>query len=70
MDALLNLDIKGLPNSEYVFLNVENGTYLYHENEELLNTETTDIGYQEILKRIRTDGSTEAGTYSYREEKS
>ena len=43
MDALLNLDIKGLPNSEYVFLNVENGTYLYHENEELLNTETTDI---------------------------
>lgn len=70
MDALLNLDIKGLPNTEYVFLNVENGTYLYHENEELLNTETTDIGYQEILKRIRTDGSTEAGTYSYREEKS
>lgn len=69
MDALLNLDIKGLPNSEYVFLNVENGTYLYHENEELLNTETTDIGYQEILKRIRTDGSTEAGTYSYREGK-
>ena len=68
MDALLNLDIKGLPNSEYVFLNVENGTYLYHENEELLNTETTDIGYQEILKRIRTDGSTEAGTYSYRDE--
>ena len=26
MDALLNLDIKGLPNSEYIFLNVENGT--------------------------------------------
>ncbi len=47
MDALLNLDIKGLPNSEYVFLNVENGTYLYHENEELLNTETTDIGYRD-----------------------
>lgn len=68
MDALLNLDIKGLPNSEYVFLNVENGTYLYHEDEELLNTETTDSGYQEILKKIRTDGSTEAGTYSYRDE--
>lgn len=25
MDSLLDLDIKGLPNSEYVFLNVENG---------------------------------------------
>lgn len=68
MDALLNLDIKGLPNSEYVFLNVENGTYLYHKDEELLNTETADSGYQEILKRIRSDGSTQAGTYSYKDE--
>lgn len=68
MDALLNLDIQGLPNSEYVFLNVENGTYLYHEEEALLNTETTDIGYQEILRRIKADGNTQAGTYSYRDE--
>ncbi|MCI8506152.1 MAG: methyl-accepting chemotaxis protein [Lachnospiraceae bacterium] len=68
MDALLNLDLKGLPNSEYVFLNVETGTYLYHPDEALLNTETTDNGYQEILERIQSDGSTEAGTYSYRDE--
>ncbi len=68
MDALLNLDLKGLPNSEYVFLNVKAGTYLYHSDEELLNTETTDSGYLEILERIRSDGSTEAGTYSYRDE--
>ena len=46
MDSLLNLDIKGLPNSEYVFLNLENGVYLYHENEEMLNTQATDNGYQ------------------------
>lgn len=26
MDALLDLDIEGLPNSEYVFLNVDTGT--------------------------------------------
>ena len=45
MDALLNLDIRGLPDSEYVFLNVESGVYLYHEDAELLNTETTDAGY-------------------------
>ena len=37
MDVLLGLDIQGLPGSEYVFLNVETGVYLYHENEELLN---------------------------------
>ena len=68
MDALLNLDIQGLPNSEYVFLNVQSGVYLYHENAELLNTETTDVGYQEIIRRIREEGGTQAATYSYRDE--
>ena len=69
MDSLLDLDIKGLPDSEYVFLNVDTGVYLYHEDEELLNTETTDVGYQEIIQRIQRDGSTQASTYSYRDEK-
>jgi len=68
MDSLLDLDIKGLPNSEYVFLNVETGVYLYHENEALLNTETTDAGYLEIIRRIQADGSTQANTYSYQDE--
>jgi len=68
MDSLLDLDIKGLPNSEYVFLNVETGVYLYHENKALLNTETTDAGYLEIIRRIREDGSTRANTYSYQDE--
>ncbi len=68
MDALLDLNIKGLPDSEYVFLNVETGVYLYHEDEELLNTETTDVGYLEIIKRMKADGSTQANTYSYQDE--
>ncbi len=67
MDALLNLDIRGLPDSEYVFLNVESGVYLYHEDTELLNTETTDAGYLEILRRIQAEGTTQAATYSYRD---
>lgn len=70
MDALLDLDIRGLPDSEYVFLNVENGVYLYHEDDALLNTETTDTGYREIIQRIQADGSTQAATYSYRDETS
>lgn len=69
MDVLLGLDIKGLPDSEYVFLNAETGVYLYHEDENMLNTETTDPGYQEIIKLVRADGSTQAGTYSYVDEK-
>ncbi|MCI8660505.1 MAG: methyl-accepting chemotaxis protein [Lachnospiraceae bacterium] len=68
MDVLLGLDIKGLPNSEYVFLNVDTGTYLYHKDESLLNTQTADNGYLEILQRIKADGDTQAGTYSYRDE--
>ena len=67
-DALLNLDIKGLPGSEYVFLNVDTGVYLYHENSDLLNTETSDAGYREIIQRIQADGGTQANTYSYRDE--
>ena len=67
-DVLLNLDIKGLTHSEYVFLNVENGTFLYHEDESKLNTETTDKGYLEIIDRIKSDGKTETGTYSYQDE--
>ena len=68
MDVLLGLDIKGLPNSEYVFLNVETGVYLYHEDDELLNTETTDIGYNEIISQIKESGNTDANTYSYQDE--
>lgn len=68
MDALLNLDIQGLPNSEYVFLNAETGVYLYHEDETLLNTETTDSGYNEIIHRIKEEDSIQAGTYSYQDE--
>ena len=62
MDELLNLNIEGLPHSEYVFLNVEDGQYLYHRQEALLNTQTTDAGYQEIIRRIKADGSTQAGS--------
>lgn len=65
MDVLLDLNIKGLPNSEYVFLNVDTGLYLYHENEALLNTQTTDKGYLEILSRIRMNKSSQTGTYTY-----
>lgn len=68
MDVLLDLNIEGLPHSEYVFLNVETGTYLYHPDEALLNTQTTDSGYLEILQKIKADGDTQAGTYTYQDE--
>lgn len=68
MDALLDLDMEGLPNSEYVFLNVQTGTYLYHPDESLLNTETIDPGYQEIIRRVKEEKNTQAGTFFYQDE--
>jgi hypothetical protein len=44
-DALLDLNMKGLPNSEYIFLNAKTGVYLYHQAEALLNAETKDRRY-------------------------
>jgi len=67
-DALLNLNMRGLPESEYIFLNAETGVYLYHEDEALLNTVTEDTGCLEIIQRIREEGDTQADTLTYRDE--
>lgn len=67
MDSLLDLKMQSLSNSEYVFINVNTGVYLYHQNEKLLNTETTDQGHQEIIQRIKKNGGTQPETYIYRD---
>ena len=41
---------------------------LYHQDQALLNTETNDSGYLEIIEKIQTDRNTEASTYSYQDE--
>ena len=33
-----------------------------------ITNQTTDAGYREIFRRIQDGGSTQAGTYSYRDE--
>lgn len=68
MDSLLELDVNGLPNNEYVFIDTETGFYIYNENEALINTATTDIGYQEILKYIRSNKNPEPKNYTYQDE--
>ena len=39
MDALLDLELKNLPENNYVFMNAHTGIYLYHVDESLLNTQ-------------------------------
>lgn len=69
MDALLDLKLKGLPQSKYVFMNAETGVYLYHDDDSLLNTEIKDKGHLEIISRVREKGDTGAQTYTYRNDK-
>lgn len=68
MDSLLELDINGLPESEYVFLNASNGTYLYNEDAELINTETTNPGYLQMLARVKEDPKNLNGSITYQSE--
>ncbi len=69
MNALLDLELKSLPKSSYVFMNAETGVYLYHEEESLLNTEIQDKGHLEIIKRVQQEKSTGSEAYTYQNEK-
>jgi len=57
MDSLLDLELEGLPGCEYIFLNVESGVYIYHEDKTLLNTVTEDQDCLEIMDRVNTCGT-------------
>lgn len=65
MDSLLSLEVRGLLQSQYVFLNVATGEYLYNEDEELLCTVTEDKGYEEILEELRSGTAKENGMKRY-----
>ena len=65
MESLISLDVVGLTDSEYVFLNAITGEYLYNENEELLCTVTEDVGYLEMLECVNQEGGNETGMLEY-----
>lgn len=65
MDSLLELEIKGLSESEYVFLNADTGIYLYNKNSDLLNTKTTEQGYLDIINSVKTGGNDKIGSYVF-----
>lgn len=68
MDALLDLELRSLPDSRYVFINAQAGVYLYHEDDALLNTEVKDTGHLEIINEIQKEGDTGTRLYTYRDE--
>lgn len=69
MDALLDLELKNLPESQYVFMNAQTGVYLYHEDASLLNTEIQQEGHRAIIEQVKKDASAETASYTYCDEK-
>ncbi len=69
MDALLDLELKNLPESKYVFMNAQTGVYIYHEDESLLNTQAEEKGHVEIIKHVQDAGNTDTTLYTYENEK-
>ena len=62
---LANIEIKGLPNKEYIFLNVADSTYIYNQDSALINTVSEDKGCLDIIKTVKSGKSDTTGTYSY-----
>ena len=44
MDSITSIDIKGLPNKEYIFLNNADNSYIYNQDSELINQVSEDKG--------------------------
>ncbi|MGN0437314.1 MAG: methyl-accepting chemotaxis protein [Lachnospiraceae bacterium] len=68
MESLMSLEVDGLPESEYVFLNATTGEYLYNEDEELLCTVTEDKGYLDILELVNGKEDNQEGIFEYTDE--
>lgn len=69
MDALLDLELKNLPENNYVFMNAHTGVYLYHVDESLLNTQVKEKGHLAIIAQAQKTNDTKPVMYTYRNEK-
>lgn len=69
MDALLDLELKNLPENNYVFMNAHTDIYLYHVDESLLNTQVKEKGHLTIIAQAQKTNDTKPVMYTYRNEK-
>lgn len=68
MESLISLEMEGLPESECVFLNAKTGEYLYNEDESLLCTVPTDVGYLQLLDRVKDSENADVDLFEYVDE--
>lgn len=65
MESISGLEIKGLPNKEYIFLNAGDARYLYNVDSTLINEVSEDKGCLGIIDLIKSGNAEATGSYSY-----
>lgn len=65
MDSITSIDIKGLPNKEYIFLNNADNSYIYNQDSELINQVSEDKGCLGVADTLKNAEENKTGTYSY-----
>ena len=65
MESISGLEIKGLPNKEYIFLNAGDARYLYNVDSTLINEVSEDKGCLDIIETVKSSKTDTTGTCSY-----
>lgn len=65
MESITELEIKGLPNKEYIFLNAADARYIYNADSSLINEVSEDKGCLGIIDIINGGNTDPTGSYSY-----
>lgn len=63
--VLDTLTIKGLDNAQYSLINVNTGTYIFDENEELMAQQIEDSMILSVMDKINKESNLSIGTLSY-----
>jgi methyl-accepting chemotaxis protein len=63
--VLDQLVINGLTNVKYTLINLNTGTYIFHEDETLLNTETKDPVLLSIIDEVKKNPKIDKNTIEY-----
>ena len=65
MESITGLEIKGLPNKEYIFLNASDARYIYNADSSLINEVSEDKGCLGIIDIINGGNTDPTGSYFY-----
>ncbi len=63
--VLDTLTIKGLENAEYSLININTGTYIFDDNEELMSQQIEDAMLLSVMGKINEEPELNVDTYSY-----